>query len=42
MAIKGLTTPVFADYNYNGNAASYTNGFVCGSAIEYGVEGHLP
>lgn len=38
MAIKGLTTPVFADYNYNGNAASYTNGFVCGSAIEYGVE----
>lgn len=38
MAIKGLTTPVFADYNYNGNVASYTNGFVCGSAIEYGVE----
>lgn len=38
MAIKGLTTPVFADYNYNGNAASYTNGFVCGAAIEYGVE----
>lgn len=38
MAIKGLTTPVFADYNYNGNAVSYTNGFVCGAAIEYGVE----
>lgn len=38
MAIKGLTTPVFADYNYDGNVASYTNGFVCGAAIEYGVE----
>lgn len=38
MAIKGLTTPVFADYNFNGSAVSYTNGFVCGSAIEYGVE----
>lgn len=38
MAIKGLTTPVFADYNFNGAVVSYTNGFVCGSAIEYGVE----
>lgn len=38
MAIKGLTTPVFADYSYDGNTVTYTNGFVCGSAIEYGVE----
>lgn len=38
MAIKGLTTPVFADYTFNGAQASYVNGFVCGSAIEYGVE----
>lgn len=38
MAIKGLTTPVFADYIFNGAQVSYVNGFVCGSAIEYGVE----
>lgn len=38
MAIKGLTTPVFGEYNYNGGSVKYTNGFVCGSAIEYGVE----
>lgn len=38
MAIKGLTTPVFGEYNYNGAAVTYTNGFVCGAAIEYGVE----
>ena len=38
MAIKGLTTPVFGEYSYNGAAATYTNGFVCGSAIEYEVE----
>lgn len=38
MAIKGLTTPVFGEYNYNGAAAAYTNGFVAGAAIEYGVE----
>lgn len=38
MAIKGLTTPVFADYAFNGAQVSYANGFVCGSAIEYGVE----
>lgn len=38
MAIKGLTTPVFGEYNYNGGSVTYTNGFVCGSSIEYGVE----
>lgn len=38
MAIKGLTTPVFGEYNYNGGSVTYTNGFVCGSAIEYGVK----
>lgn len=38
MAIKGLTTPVFGEYNYNGAAVTYSNGFVAGSAIEYGVE----
>lgn len=38
MAIKGLTKPMFGEYNYNGAAASYTNGFMCGAAIEYGVE----
>lgn len=38
MAIKGLTTPVFGEYNYDGNAVTYTNGFVAGAAIEYGVE----
>ena len=38
MAIKGLTNPVFGDYNYNGTTVSYTNGFICGSAIEYEVE----
>ena len=38
MAIKGLTIPVFGEYNYNGAAVSYTRGFVCGSAVEYGVE----
>lgn len=38
MAIKGLTNPVFGEYNFNGNAASYSNGFVCGKAVEYGFE----
>lgn len=38
MAIKGLATPVFGEYNYNGSAVTYTNGFIAGSAIEYGVE----
>ena len=38
MAIKGLTTPVIGDYNFNGSKASYTNGFVCAHAIEYGVD----
>ena len=38
MAIKGLAIPVFGEYNYNGAAVTYTNGFVAGSAIEYGVE----
>lgn len=38
MAIKGLTTPVFGEYNYKGVEVSYTNGFVAGAAIEYGVE----
>lgn len=38
MAIKGLAVPVFGEYNYNGGKATYTNGFVAGSAIEYGVE----
>lgn len=38
MAIKGLTTPVFGDYGYDGNKVSYSNGFVCSSAIEYSVE----
>lgn len=38
MAIKGLTNPVFGDYSYNGSVVSYSNGFVCGSAIEYEAE----
>ena len=38
MAIKGLSIPAFGEYNYNGTTASYTNGFICGEAIEYGVE----
>ena len=38
MAIKGLTIPAFANYNYDGNKVTYTNGFICGSAIEYGAE----
>lgn len=38
MAIKGLAIPVFANYNYSGNAVSYTGGFICGAAIEYGAE----
>lgn len=38
MAIKGLTNPVFGDYGFNGTVASYSNGFVCGHAIEYGIE----
>ena len=38
MAIKGLAVPVFADYNFDGNVVRYTNGFVCGSVIEYGAE----
>ena len=38
MAIKGLAVPVFGNYHYNGSVASYQDGFVCGAAIEYGVE----
>lgn len=38
MAIKGLTIPVIADYTFDGTNVKYTNGFVCGSAIEYGAE----
>lgn len=38
MAIKGLRKPVFGDYNYNGAAVTYTNGFVCGKAVEYSAE----
>lgn len=38
MAIKGLTTPVFGEYNHNGGSVTYTNGFVAGAAVEYGVE----
>ena len=38
MAIKGLTNPVFGEYNYNGNVVSYSNGFVCGKAVEYSFE----
>ena len=38
MAIKGLSIPAFADYHYDGNTVKYTNGFICGSAIEYGAE----
>lgn len=38
MAIKGLTTPVFGEYNHNGGTVTYTNGFVAGAAVEYGVE----
>ena len=38
MAIKGLAIPVFGEYNYNGANVTYTNGFVAGAAIEYGVD----
>lgn len=38
MAIKGLTNPVFGEYNYDGNVVSYSNGFVCGKAVEYSFE----
>lgn len=38
MAIKGVTTPVFGDYSYDGNKAVYTNGFIAMKAIEYGLE----
>ena len=38
MAIKGLTTPVFGEYNHSGASVTYTNGFVAGAAVEYGVE----
>ena len=38
MAIKGLTNPVFGEYNFDGNAVSYSNGFVCGKAVEYSFE----
>ena len=38
MAIKGLTNPVIGEYSYSGSAVTYTGGFVCGHAIEYGVE----
>lgn len=38
MAIKGLAIPVFGDYNFDGNKVYFTNGFVCGKAVEYGVE----
>ena len=38
MAIKGLTNPVIGEYSYSGSAVTYTGSFVCGHAIEYGVE----
>lgn len=38
MAIKGLRKPIFGRYAYDGAKAVYTEGFVCGSAVEYGVE----
>lgn len=38
MAIKGLTNPVIGQYSYNGSTVSYERGFVCGHAIEYGLE----
>ena len=38
MAIKGLRTPIFGEYNYDGNAVTYTDGFVAGAAIEYSAE----
>lgn len=38
MAIKGLTTPAFGDYHFDGNSVTYTNGFVCGAAIEYSID----
>lgn len=38
MAIKGLAVPVMADYRYDGNKVIYEKGFVCGKAVEYGVE----
>lgn len=38
MAIKGLRVPVFGKYGFDGNKVTYTGGFVCGKAVEYGVE----
>lgn len=38
MAIKGLRTPIFGEYNYDGNTVTYTDGFVAGAAIEYSAE----
>lgn len=38
MAIKGLAIPVFGDYNFDGNKAYFTDGFVCGKAVEYAVD----
>ena len=38
MAIKGLKKPVFGEYNFNGAAVTYENGFVCGKAVEYSAE----
>ena len=38
MAIKGLAVPVFGNYHYNGLSVVYTDGFVAGAAIEYGIE----
>lgn len=39
MAIKGLTSPVVGDYNYEKekNTVSYHSGVVAGSAVEYGA-----
>lgn len=38
MAIKGLAIPVFGDYNFDGNKVYFTDGFVCGKAVEYAVD----
>lgn len=38
MAIKGLSKPYFAKYNFDGNTATYTDGGVFGKAIEWGVK----
>lgn len=38
MAIKGVAIPAFGEYNYDGTNVTYTNGFVAGHAVEYGVE----